>query len=221
MNYLKSGGAWPGKMRDIVLFKADGICEDFWNLLTNDDMFRQEFGIVYSMGCDHGVVCECIGEAVLLVTLQSVDFDRRIRLNMTNNFPLQLAWLTYQPHDVSCDFRRDLARRLLLAESVAELNDDDLTFKFRLLFEAELIEAVESGMLHRDVWQLTFDIMAMTTDNTQDIEGLNSILSHIVKLSPNIGFHASKGYLLTVRDWIMHRVGKHGFTMVLNWIWEG
>ncbi len=51
----------------------------------------------------------------------------------------------------------------------------------RFIYSRELTEAAESGTLDADLWQLVCDVLAMTSDNTQDIEGLNSIISQFAQ----------------------------------------
>jgi hypothetical protein len=75
---------------------------------------------------------------------------------------------------------------MLAATNPADFDHDDLTLKYRLLFEYELVSASETGTFDAELWQFTQDMFDMTVDNTQDIEGLNSIIKHVVDLAPRI-----------------------------------
>jgi hypothetical protein len=46
-----------------------------------------------------------VARAVFLTVSQAANFHRRI-YQPVNSFPLLLAWMLYQPHDVSCGFRK-------------------------------------------------------------------------------------------------------------------
>jgi hypothetical protein len=46
----------------------------------------------------------------------------------------------------------------------------------RFIFCNEIEEVAATGLLDADVWQFLCDVLAMTVTDTQDVEGLNSII---------------------------------------------
>ena len=150
--------------------EADATSQEFVSLLSSDEQFSDPrgFGIIFGMGLTGDAISQFIAEAVCLVASQAVDFYRRIQKEMVDKFPLQLAWLVFQPAEMPCEFRKELAISMLLARHSSDLNDDALTFKIRLIFEVELCKAAREGTLDIELWQLVTDILSMTVDNTQD-----------------------------------------------------
>ena len=93
-----------------------------------------KFGIVFALGLGDDEISAFLALLVLLVCSQSADFFRRLYLLMANVFPLRLAWLTYAAHDVPCDHRRKLVKRLLAARNFDDLDRDITTVKLRLSY---------------------------------------------------------------------------------------
>ncbi len=76
------------------------------------------------------------------------------------------------------------------------LDNDAVAFKIMLLFHTELLNTIRTGTLDPELHKLLVDVFEMMTDNTQDIEGVNSIISHIVDLAPSIGLKLLSGRIL-------------------------
>jgi hypothetical protein len=66
------------------------------------------------------------------------------------------------------------------------LDNDYTTLKLRLIFERELLGAAETGKIDPVLWEFLDDLFNMTAENTQDIEGVNSVIRHIVDLAPSV-----------------------------------
>ena len=183
MHYLQQGGAWPSKLRTTILSKAHAVASDFVGLLREDCHFESTgcFGIIFNMHLPIIDACQKMAELVLLVASQALDFETRILFKFVDVFPWKLAWMTWQPASSPCGRRQELACQLLLASSMVDLDNDALAFKYRLLFERELLDTVATGRFDADLWQFTVDLFDMSTDNTQDIEGLNSIISQFAQ----------------------------------------
>eukprot|EP00974_Lingulodinium_polyedra_P035136 3374723-Lingulodinium_polyedra.AAC.1 len=60
--------------------------------------------------------------------------------------------------------------------------------KLRVLFAVELQEASQSGLCNKRLWRLVADLMSVWHTNTQEVEGVNSIIKKIVQLAPNVSW---------------------------------
>ena len=101
-----------------------------------------KFGILFALGLGDDEISAFLALTVLLVCSQSADFFRRLYLLMANVFPLRLAWLTYAAHDVPCDHRRKLVKRLLAARNFDDLDRDSTTVKLRLTYCVMFLQQV-------------------------------------------------------------------------------
>ena len=65
---------------------------------------------------------------------------------------------------------------------------DNSSWKFRLLFHAELIQAATHGRICPNVWQLLYDLFEEWTMETTSVEGTNNNLKAIIRMAPYVGW---------------------------------
>jgi hypothetical protein len=91
--------------------------------------------------------------------------------------------LCYSKPDEFCDFRKAVA-----AELSATPDDglDDMTRKIKHHFGDQLMHSAQTGFIHCDLHQLLDDIFEMFMTDTQEVEGINSIIKKITDIAPAI-----------------------------------
>eukprot|EP00959_Pyramimonas_sp_CCMP1952_P390961 8193008-Pyramimonas_sp.AAC.1 len=89
------------------------------------------------------------------------------------------------PH-VSCPRRAGVARDLLYSETI-DINDE-ASLKFGRLFGKELMETANTGELPLSIYEFLCDVFMMWRLDTQEIEGVNSVLKYCAKISSNLGW---------------------------------
>lgn len=125
-------------------------------------------------------------EKVVMLSLElSADFKRRVLLKV-RKFPYLLMFLIFSPPADDCALRRKCARDVL-DMSIHEV-DDDTTMKVRTLFRGELLLAVSDGTLDESLHALLVEVSRMWALDTQEIEGVNSIIKYATHLSPNLSW---------------------------------
>jgi hypothetical protein len=131
-------------------------------------------------------------KAVQLTLGQSIDFWRRMVVP-SKAFPLVIFWLIFNLPDVRDENRKRLASDLI--DQIANL--PSTVYKIVCIFYAEFVEMRSTGVCCIALWRLVYDIARMWKLDTQDVEGLNSILKHICKICPHIGWELLAARLAT------------------------
>jgi hypothetical protein len=126
-------------------------------------------------------------------------FSPRI-LNKVRTFPYLLFWLVWKPWDVVC-LERQVCAKDLIEMPVAHLKDSTV-LKLRVLFELPLRRTAESGLLHPKLWRLLRDVAEAWRTDTQEIEGTNNMLKHILGISPGIKWQLLSARITTKKHCI-------------------
>ena len=123
-------------------------------------------------------------DMVLHIIEGKCNFWMRISL-IARRWPLRLAWLVWNPSHVKCTKRKSIASELLalLASGVAV---DGVTLKLVTLFATQLRETEQTGQLDKFLYDMIDEILAVWLLDTQEIEGINSVIKHITKLARSI-----------------------------------
>ena len=120
---------------------------------------------------------------IVIFTLEgAADFCMRMG-SQVKQFPLLLVWLVFSPWNVVCQHRRRVAAQVLTHIE----KDDGITWKLPQVFRQELEHCVNTGMLLNDeLWNLLNGLTKMLIIDTQEVEGMNSILKRNVTIAPAI-----------------------------------
>ena len=109
----------------------------------------------------------------------ATEFYRRI-VQPTREYPLQMVWLCRMDAHVPCIDRQRVAQDMLRSMHPAVM-------KFRFLFEADLQFCANTGRMAPDLWSLFACLFRlMWTTDSQEMEGVNSIIRKVVDLAPAI-----------------------------------
>ena len=95
-------------------------------------------------------------------------------------------WLVVQDYNTFCEDRRLLAAYLMSVVSIQQVDKDITTPKLIILFEADVERAAETGLLSAELHGILRAAFNNLCTDSQEIEGVNSILRRIVTLAPSI-----------------------------------
>lgn len=115
-----------------------------------------------------------------MVAACAADFQRRIVARLAE-YPFCLLWLAKEEPTKVCHRRKAVAVDLLSRDDL-----DPNARKLRQLFEAQLQETSETGLLDRTLWTHVRALAMMWRCGTEEIESINSLIKLNVKLAPNI-----------------------------------
>jgi hypothetical protein len=172
VHYLQKGGAWPSKTKQLALGKSSQFEDEFTRLLSDDVLYSPiGLGSLDCMKLSEKSWGNVMSNYVLAVIGAATNFYRRFVVAFFLRFPLKLALMVYQRHDVPCVIRQGLVRELLAATTIAQLHGDPTTFKLKLIFETELLRCLHGdGTLDSELWDLISNILELCSENTHEIE---------------------------------------------------
>eukprot|EP00959_Pyramimonas_sp_CCMP1952_P276836 5786935-Pyramimonas_sp.AAC.1 len=126
--------------------------------------------------------------AVLHSLGMACDYFRRLH-SQTDAWPLLLAHFVFSPPGKHCKLRQDVATRMLGLGTMEDLATIDCTtLKILHLFRNEIKQSCNDGLLDEHVWGLLHSIFNLWSLETQEIEGINSTIKHIMKIAPFTGW---------------------------------
>jgi hypothetical protein len=163
------------------MHKAAQISAEFQQFLDHPPMWKAAFDLVLAEG---NAVSDLRAFIVLCALEAASDYDRRIA-SQCRRFPLKAVWLVSTRPLEACGKRKAVAAELLQLCSLGELQDD-FSNKLATLFGSEMRSAAQTGQLCprlHDMLSLAFGILMV---DTQEIEGVNSIIKYVTTISPNI-----------------------------------
>eukprot|EP00959_Pyramimonas_sp_CCMP1952_P112070 2343711-Pyramimonas_sp.AAC.1 len=124
----------------------------------------------------------------------AADYNRRVMVQVAD-LPLRILALAFAHPLEPCDERRELAASLLQAAeafpgAAADLQCDATSKKFVDIFAPELARCRDEGRgaLDRQLWAFVNAIAREWKLDTQEIEGVNSIIKTVWKRSPAIAW---------------------------------
>jgi hypothetical protein len=95
-------------------------------------------------------------------------------------------WLIHKPPNTMDENRK------LFAQTILQVPDsaigDFSTIKFKHVFRRCLIEAANTGTVHERVYELVWQLAQTWFTDTQEIEGTNGVLKHMLAISPSLGW---------------------------------
>ncbi|CAK0881721.1 unnamed protein product, partial [Prorocentrum cordatum] len=139
--------------------------------------------VVRNIAADEGNI---LAEVVSHVLDAAGGFQRRFVV-WKDTFPRRLVLFIAARHDEDSGIRRGTAAAML-ALTEEEARADDLTHKFRTLFEADIQAARDNGTCSELMWGIVRGICTMRRIDTREIEGLNNTLKTIGRIAPRIGW---------------------------------
>ncbi len=181
---VQAGGSWPSSMSKMITDMRITISAEFCMLLAPLAIETTWSALKSAQPTLEAWEIQCCHIAVDVLSL-SCDFDRRIG-SLSDKFPYRLAWLIWRPHDVPCDCRRALSAYLVSVVYASQVSGDLTTLKVIVIFEQELVAAASSGMLDYELWVVVTSMFGHLHTDSQEIEGVNSILRRIVTIAPSI-----------------------------------
>ena len=131
---------------------------------------------------------------VCLLNEIAADYNMRIMLLVTE-LPLTLCWLVYRPFGEPCPERKRIAATLLDLLKQSNMDESFLIknkhlqtpWKIVTRFAAELTVAYLEGTITRGLHFFLVCVVRQLSSDTQEIEGINSIIKHIKDVAPSIG----------------------------------
>ena len=172
-------------MIDFVCRVSNLIFEEWSALLdTSATAWRPFMDLLEADSTGEEVRADWMAKAIVLIIEEATDLFRRIVLPC-RTWPHLLLWFACQPADISDPERARCAADLLASPD----NADPAARKIRTVFFKDLKHIAETGTTTEPFHSLISDIARHWEPDTQEIEGVNSILSHMVELSPNISTH--------------------------------
>ena len=179
------GGHVGRAMIDFVCRVSNLIFEEWSALLdTSATAWRPFMDLLEADSTGEEVRADWMAKAIVLIIEEATDFFRRIVLPCLT-WPHLLLWSAFQPVGISDPERARCAADLLASPD----NADPAARKIRTVFFKDLKHIAETGTTTEPFHSLISDIARHWEPDTQEIEGVNSILSHMVELSPNISTH--------------------------------
>ena len=132
----------------------------------------------------------------------AADFRRRIVVPC-ENLPYQLLIFGVHAQDTAS---KELALRLLLKSH----DHDETTRKFAHHFKKELQQLVSDGSVHLVLWRYARTLGQMWRPDTEEVEGINSVLKTLITEAPNIGVPLLSARASTTKQCgLGHRRGSH------------
>jgi hypothetical protein len=128
-----------------------------------------------------------VAEAVLSCCELYADYARRV-LSKVTTFPWLLLWLVWVPHDREDPNRKACARSLLTLDEHQLEAQACTALKFRIVFRSALEDCANDGTLDETVYHFVECMAAGWMADTQEIEGLNNSIKHMVQLAPAISW---------------------------------
>ena len=172
-----------GKLPSLVYHKMPEIMHSFSDVLNSTSPRWNAFQSILNHE-SQDTVHEWVSLLVSCALECASELHRRVEA-MTASYPAKLAWLVFTNDPVTpCDMRRKIAKELV--ESRPELLDEHFTRKFVSLFREDLELSKKSGCIEPMLFQLLSEAFRMLPLETQEVEGINSIVKRIVKIAPSI-----------------------------------
>jgi hypothetical protein len=197
-----------GMMLELVWGKADEFLHEHNALIQFDDVFASPgpWGELFDADDDAPTQSESCKEAVLHVVEVATDFYMRVARACASvaldAFPLPSFWLVWQPPDVVCESRRNVAADLIALYRA----NNRVAFGHRLklleVFLPELEEAARHGTLHPALHRMLLDLGLNWKLSTQSIEGKNNTLKRLGKIAPHLGWILMSDKM-TVKDVVL------------------
>lgn len=187
-NLTSSEDAGPSGIQQLVYFKAAEIQRDF-DLLLCDAAYGEEvcWGGLWGH-VDEAQLPDVRARCVGGVLETAAGYHMRVS-SKVKAFPLKLCWLVFAPASQVCEERRSTAKALLALLDKPEGDVETFSstaWKIAHTFREELLAAVASGTLHERLFHLIQAVCRMMTCDTQEIEGMNSIIKHAIHHAPAI-----------------------------------
>eukprot|EP00969_Alexandrium_andersonii_P026269 1146270-Alexandrium_andersonii.AAC.1 len=174
-------------MQKLIYHKAGSIVAEFDALLQDPASDSDDpWALVWqhTQG-DPDSMCEARAACIQLLLEASADFHKRFTLRL-QSLPLTLLWLVRQPPGTPCAKRKEVAGQLL-----ATLDDDvfhDSTeFKIASTLQPWLQASKSTGRLDPRIHEMFTYIAHLLPADTQEIEGMNSIIKRTMTIAPGIG----------------------------------
>ena len=93
-------------------------------------------------------------------------------------YPRRMLWMIKNPATDQCKIRLEVANEMLVADNIEGLDNSEAAWRFRNMFLHVSQGIVDShGRMNQDVWCLLADISSVWRLDTQDIEGVNSLIN--------------------------------------------
>jgi len=186
---------------ELVYSKADEIAIQFDKLFTQEAMVDSErWGPVWAYAHDRESKEKLTGRIVMFTMECCADFERRIR-GQTKRFPLQMLWMVYKPPEVKCPKRAAVANEMLKQRAESRSVEDGITWKVVALFPEELQHAEKTGKLDANLYKLLLAISKLLMSDTQEIEGMNSVIKRVLEIAPAIGLRLVCARLM-IKKWL-------------------
>ena len=163
------GSEWEGLLRQVSSWKP------LMNLLQDEPASPP--AIQYAW----------VAEAVLSCCELYADYARRV-LSKVTTFPWLLLWLVWVPHDREDPNRKACARSLLTLDDHQLEAQACTALKFRVVFRSALEDCANDGTLDETAYHFVECMAAGWMADTQEIEGLNNSIKHMVHLAPAISW---------------------------------
>ena len=130
-----------------------------------------------------------VAEAVLSILEAQSEFARRVVRQVTT-FPLLILWLAFSPPGQKCEHRRKCSQDLLSMSKLHLMAQGGLALKFRYIFRCDIEAAACTGVINEKLHGFVLALGAAWTRcmETQEIEGVNGIIKHIIRLALAISF---------------------------------
>jgi len=146
------------------------------------------WGMVWEHVADGDNLPDIRSTCVLFALEMNADFHFRI-LRKVLSLPLTLLWMAYSPPEEECKKRLDLCKELLALLLSTDASVKETTpWKVAYVFEDLIRDAVRKrGKLDAQLHRLFALLGHALPADTQDIEGINSIIKHQLHSFPSIG----------------------------------
>eukprot|EP00969_Alexandrium_andersonii_P173615 7675694-Alexandrium_andersonii.AAC.1 len=106
-------------------------------------------------------------------------FSRRV-----SEYPWKVFWLVHVPCDEPSKARQAIATELQTLRD--DMIGSQFVVKLRRTFAGELARAAADGTLDGELWHLLRSVGRAIGTDTQQLEGVNSMVKHMTKLAPNM-----------------------------------
>ena len=121
-----------------------------------------------------------------LVILMIAEWDFRVMAEVST-LPGMLLLLLAVPPDEDDPVRRGVCRQILDApDDKLALRDSDLGLKLKINYYADFRYGAETGKCSRALWAVMLVVRSMLPNDTQEIEGANSIITLMCKRAPGM-----------------------------------
>ena len=158
----------------MVMNKLESISTEF------SDLFEYPWRSLVKIIADHTLDADhWVCTAVTATLYCASSYWRRLGTRFLT-WPFKLLWIAHTLPGVDCQLRRAIAEELIVSPDTVL---DPFSIKFRAMFYEHINYSAGTGYITEELFQFIKHLCLMMRVDTQCVEGANSMIKHMCRLS--------------------------------------